>query len=462
MREQAGSHLGALRVHGSVGILERLAGSDQERVFQPGLTYWATCAGLKTDPPGAGPSGRVQTLAPFESQVEEEQVVGVQRWGEIRRMKEVEGLSIHEIRRRTGCHRDTIRRALASKEPPRYSRAPQPSKLDPFKEEIRRLLKVDPRILSTRVRELIARLGYEGGKTICDDYVREVRPFFAVPRTYQRTSYRPGELFRFGLFEPRSEIPVGKGQTRRGFVVTCASGYSRASAGALVFSKEVPDILWGMARCLRVLGALPEKLVWDREGAIHAGGGRPTDPFAAFCGELCVGWAILAPADAEAKRLLKRIHRFMRTSFEPGREFASPDDYQAQLGRWFSECANTRRHRAIGASPAERLAEEREAMRPLPERMPKTERRWVMHVPSQPYFRFDRNDYSLDPRLVGRRVEVRAGQRAIVAIALDSAQVAARHRRSFAREQTITDPAHQRMLEALRVLRLRRGADCRG
>ena len=32
--------------------------------------------------------------------------------------------------------------------------------------------------------------------------------------------------------------------------------------------------------------ALPEKLVWDREGAIHAGGGRPTDAFAGFCGQL--------------------------------------------------------------------------------------------------------------------------------------------------------------------------------
>jgi hypothetical protein len=34
--------------------------------------------------------------------------------------------------------------------------------------------------------------------------------------------------------------------------------------------------------------------------------------------------------------------------------------------------------------------------------------RWVVRGPPQPYLRFDRNDYSLDPGLVGRRVEVRA------------------------------------------------------
>ena len=42
--------------------------------------------------------------------------------------------------------------------------------------------------------------------------------------------------------------------------------------------------------------------------------------------------------------------------------------------------------------------------------MPDSDRRFVMRVPAQPYLRFDRNDYSLDPRLVGRRVEVRVSQ----------------------------------------------------
>ena len=40
-------------------------------------------------------------------------------------------------------------------------------------------------------------------------------------------------------------------------------------------------------------------------------------------------------------------------------------------------------------------------MRPLPERMPDTERRFVTRVPQQPYLRFDTNDYSLDPEQPG-------------------------------------------------------------
>ena len=88
-------------------------------------------------------------------------------------------------------------------------------------------------------------------------------------------------------------------------------GYSRAGAGALVFSKEAPDVLWGMARCVWSLGALPELLVWDREGCLHAGGGRPTESYAAFCGQLPVDWLFCEPADPQAKGAVERLQGYL-------------------------------------------------------------------------------------------------------------------------------------------------------
>lgn len=384
-------------------------------------------------------------------------MIDVEDWAEIRRLHFVDGVSIREIRRRTGLHRETIRRALAAKHPPAYHRPQAPSKLDPFKEEIERLLRSDHRMPGTRIRELIAELGYEGGKTILDDHLREVRARFAPRRTYQRTVYRPGEICQFDLWEPREEIPVGHGQTRRAWVVTSCLGYSRAGAGALIFAKQAPDILWGMGRCLAKLGALPKTAVWDREAAI-APKGKPTDAFAAFCGALPIGWSICEAADPESKGILERSHRFLRSNFEPGRSFASPEHFQASLDEWFENRANTRLHRGIRAVPAERLAEERQRMRALPERMPDVDRRFVMRVPQQPYLRFDTNDYSLDPRAAGLRVEVRVTQQALTATLLGSSAVVASHRRSFAKGLTFTDPAHQQLLDHLRGTR-RRGPD---
>jgi transposase len=383
-------------------------------------------------------------------------LLGVEQWAEIRRMKHVERLSQREIHRRTGVHRDTIRKALASPTPPSYGPRPRrASKLDPFLGAIEVMLADEPTLSGVRVREELERLGYEGGKTILDDLLRELRPrFLPPPRSFQRTRYRPGELAQFDLCEPRREVPVGWGQTRRGYVVTCELPYSRAFVGALVFSKEFFDIAYGMARCLARLGALPDKLVWDREGAI-APRGRPSEDFLAFCGRLALGWIILDAGDCQAKGALERSHRFLHGNFEAGRRFANPLDFQHQLDGW-CERINARVHRTTRAVVAERLGEERQRMRPLPEVLPDTDRRFVTRVARQPYLRFDRNDYSLDPRLVGRRVEVRVSQTELTAFALDTGELACRHARVFAGGLCFTDPAHQRALEGLRGERRRR------
>jgi transposase len=377
-------------------------------------------------------------------------VVDVEQWAEIRRMHFVVGLSIREIARRTGRDRNTVRRALRSSGPPVYRRASASSKLDPFKDEIHRLLRDDCKLSGQRVWELIEPLGYAGGKTILDDYLREVRPLFCPPpRVFQRTVYRPGEVCQFDLWEPSAPIAVGHAERRRGWVVVGCLGYSRAGAGALVFSKQTPDLLWGIARCLWSLGALPQMLVWDRQAGIHARDGRPTAEFAGLCGQLKVGWRFCEPADPQAKGAVERLQGYLETNFERGRSFANERDYQLGLDAWFAK-ANARTHKTLRCRPVDRLLTEREQMAALPA-FPDLDRRWVIRVPVDPYLRFDTNDYSLDPAVAGRRVEVRVSQAEISTVCLDTGELAARHARSFARHRTIT------AIEHARALRQRRG-----
>jgi hypothetical protein len=92
-------------------------------------------------------------------------------------------------------------------------------------------------------------------------------------------------------------------------------------------------------------------------------------------------------------------------------------------------------------------------MAPLPAPMPDPARRWTMRVPPDPHLRVDTNDYSLDPALVGRRVEAIVDQRTVTAIALDTGEVACRHARVFARHRTITALEHARTLKLQRERR---------
>jgi hypothetical protein len=154
-------------------------------------------------------------------------------------MKHMEGLSQREIHRRTGVHRDTIRRALALSEPPSYGQPPpRASKLDPFVGTFEELLADEPTLSGVRVREelLESRLGGErererDSSTGCGSCGRA----FGRGREASSAPATPGELAQFDLCESRSEVPVGFGQTRRGWVVACELPYSRAFAGGLVF-----------------------------------------------------------------------------------------------------------------------------------------------------------------------------------------------------------------------------------
>jgi hypothetical protein len=147
--------------------------------------------------------------------------------------------------------RNTIRRALRAERLPRYARQAGASELDPFKEQVQRRLRENPRLPTIRVLELIAGLRFDGGKTLVYDYVAELRPLYAPrPRAFQRTTNRRGEMLQFDLWQPRREIPVGHGQTRGGWVGITCLGFSRAGAATLIFSKEAPDILPGLWRCL--------------------------------------------------------------------------------------------------------------------------------------------------------------------------------------------------------------------
>jgi hypothetical protein len=137
-----------------------------------------------------------------------------------------------------------VRAALRSERPPSYERALRSSKRDPFTAEVERLLRTDPRIPNTRIRDLIGELGYAGGKMILDDHLREVRPRFA-----------PGA--------PTSAPPTGS---------------VRSATSTLIFAKQAPDILWGMGRCLAKLGPPPRDRGLGPRGGDRPEGLRDKDP----------------------------------------------------------------------------------------------------------------------------------------------------------------------------------------
>jgi len=99
--------------------------------------------------------------------------------------------------------------------------------------------------------------------------------------------------------------------------------------------------------------------------------------------------------------------------------------------------------------PAEVIYEDRGAMRPLGPVLPDPAERFSTRLARDHYIRFDTNDYSVNPRFVGRRIEVRVDLDTVVATAGDIE--VARHRRCLAKHRTLLDPAHAMTLRKMRA-----------
>jgi len=377
-------------------------------------------------------------------------VLDVENWAEIRRLHRAEGLPIREIARVLGVARNTVRAAIASDGPPKYERPRKGSVADAAEPRIRELLKAYPSMPATVIAE---RVGWERSIRVLSGRVAELRPAYLPPDPASRTAYAAGEIAQCDFWFPPVELPVGFGQARTAKqlpVLTMVTGYSRWLAGVLVPSRHAQDLYAGWWQLIAALGAVPRVLVWDGEGAVgrwRAGKPELTGACQAFRGTLGAKVIICRPADPEAKGLVERFHDYLERSFLPGRQFAGPADFNAQLDRWLA-VANTRFRRALGCSAAERITADKQAMLALPPVAPATGWRFWTRLARDHYIRLDSNDYSVHPAVIGRRIEVTADlDRVTVAC---EGLVVADHERAWAWHQTLSDPEH---VEAARLLR---------
>jgi transposase len=382
-------------------------------------------------------------------------VLSVEDWAEIRRLHRAERMPIKQLARVMGCSKNTVKRALAADGPPCYERAARGSIVDPVEPRIRELLQAWPTMPATVIAE---RIGWTRSLTVLKDRVRELRPVYLPPDPASRTAYAAGEVAQCDLWFPAITLPVEFGQTRSASrlpVLVMVTGYARWLAARLLPSRGTEDLFAGWWKLIAQLGAVPRVLVWDGEGAVGQRRRRQTvltEAAHAFRGVLGAKILICGPADPEAKGLVERANGYLETSFLPGRVFASPADFNAQLGDWLA-LVNQRPRRVLGCAPADRIEADRAAMLALPPVAPPTGWHSSLRLPRDHYIRLDANDYSVHPAVVGRRIEVDADLERVQAWC--EGRLVADHGRCWARHQTISDPAH---LQAAAQLRHQRAA----
>jgi len=360
----------------------------------------------------------------------------------IRRLA-AEGVPNARIAERLGISRTTVIKAVKSDAPPRYQRTPGPSSFVVFEPRVRVLLKETPDMPATVLAE---RVGWEGSIRWFSDNVKRLRPEHRPIDPADRLTWAAGDAAQCDLWFPPRKIPLEDGTAKLLPVLVITAAHSRFITGRMVPTRKTEDLLLGSWELIQQLGRVPRRLIWDNEPGIGRGQ-RRAEGVASFMGTLATKLVLLPPNDPESKGLLERRNGWFETSFMPGRSFASPADFNTQFGDWLVK-ANARVVRTIKSAPVDLVEADRAAMLPLPPIPLHLGWRNKIRLGRDYYVRLDTNDYSVDPTMIGRMVDVSADLDRVRVRC--EGRIVAEHVRVWARGTTVTDTVHVEIAAWLR------------
>jgi len=363
---------------------------------------------------------------------------------EVMRLAFMEGLSARAIARRLNISRNTVRRMLG-RAPKRELKAPPPreSMLAQYEKQIREWLDETPELKAPAVVERLRPLGYTGGVTIVRDLLRRIRPR-SLRTPYLTLDFAPGAEMQVDWADFGFAIP---GCPRRVSALVMALCYSRYLYLEFTLSQTFGTFVRALERGLHMFGGTTHVDVFDNMRTVVTSGAGANAvfnrKFLAYAQSR--GFAVRAcnAASGHEKGRVERPIGFVRERFWPGRRFSSLLDLNRQAATWRDDFANNRIHEATGKVPALVFKhEEQRLLKPIPDTPFETDDIESAGVTKRFRVRFDRNTYSVPPRLVGQTVVVRANDDA-VAFYLGPKQVAWHHR-CWDVQKDKEDPAHRK------------------
>ena len=329
-------------------------------------------------------------------------------WAQVRALV-ADGVSEREIARRLGMNRRTVARLARSEEPPRYRRAPTGSQLDPFEPVLRRLLAEWPAIKAPRLTEILRdEYGYTGSVRLVQEHLQRLQP--STVRPAQRTGYRPGQVLQLDWAEMPNR-PRLAGRERRVYALLASLPYSGAQTAFFSLDLTLESFLEGHVRAFEWLGGVPRECVYDNLRSVVAR--REGDEvvwnrrFLHLRGHYGFHATACTPATPREKGAVEAAVRYVKSGFWPARRFAALHELDEQYVDWRDRVCNRRTH-ATGRFPVgERLAEERQALRPLPPTRFDWSGQRTTRVPIDGYLRHGGCFYRAPERLVHERVGLR-------------------------------------------------------
>jgi hypothetical protein len=201
------------------------------------------------------------------------------------------------------------------------------------------------------------------------------------------------------------------GRERRLYALVAASPYSGAQTAHFSFDLTLESFLEGHARAFEHFGGVPRECVYDNLRSVVARRERQeivwNRRFLHLRGHYGFYATACTPATPREKGAVEAAVRYLKSGFWPARRFPSLPELDRQYADWRDGTCNARTHASGRFLVAERVAEERAALRPLPPARFDWSGHRSVRVPLDGYLRHGRCFYRAPERLVHERVELR-------------------------------------------------------
>ncbi|MBV8603525.1 MAG: IS21 family transposase [Pelomonas sp.] len=284
-----------------------------------------------------------------------------------------QGLSVSSIAERTGHDRKTVRKYIRQGlVVPKYKpRAPRTTVIEPFEAYLRERVGAWPELTGARLVREIRELGYRGGKTAVNDFLREVRPP-AAPLFEVRFETPAGRQAQVDFAEFRVEFANEPGVERKVWLFAMVLGHSRYLWGQYVLHQDLATVLRCHMEAFEHFGGAPREILYDRMKTAVLGEPDEDRPIVYNAKLLACGAhygfvpRACQPYRAQTKGKVERPYRYIRADFFMARRFADIEDMNRQLRHWLDTVANVRRHGTTDRIVAEHFAQERPTLQALP------------------------------------------------------------------------------------------------
>ena len=288
------------------------------------------------------------------------------------------------------------------------------SKLDPFRQLIEK--RVRDRLTTTRILREIRQVGYQGGRTILGQYVRELRKSLTLePNKSVKRRFETEMAQELQLDWSPYRVLVG-GRIVKIHVLACLLAWSRKLYAYAFRDERQHTLLEGLACAFAYFDGVAARTVLDNMSTAVLGRIGPdrmplwharfvdftrhygTEPFACRV------------RDPDRKGKDEKVFRLIEDDFVRGSQFASLDDLNEQLRDWLDHtpgAGNLRVHGTTRKIPNEQFELERPFLIRLPDQRFAVHEQSVRVVDRDSTLSIRGTPYTVPAALANRSVAVR-------------------------------------------------------